>query len=273
MNNNNILDISEIYKVFGEHKNNMVQTQGISMDDIVKQYARLFKNILKGYNELMFDNLLWHVMKFTEQTIEISEFSISPRRIYQIVDYVYHEKTWRYPAQPHRKRLQKVFIEPGYPSNLYKEYVKKTKMLRIRNAFLMCKNLGVELNTDNLITQYALLNNKIKKSEINDGQLTKIQKSEFKKLLDEMLANKNNPEWKGIIEVPVRKKQDTTIRKKQNTETRKNHKEWMDKLKELMSKEGNIDYQYFCDLYRGLIELPERKAFNKYKIKIKKNWK
>ena len=137
----------------------------------------------------------------------------------------------------------------------------------------MCKNLGVELNTDNLITQYALLNNKIKKSEINDGQLTKIQKSEFKKLLDEMLANKNNPEWKGIIEVPVRKKQDTTIRKKQNTETRKNHKEWMDKLKELMSKEGNIDYQYFCDLYRGLIELPERKAFNKYKIKIKKNWK
>ena len=60
--------------------------------------------------------------------------------------------------------------------------------------------------------------------------------------------------------------------KQQNIEERKNHKEWMDKLKEEMNNKDNIDYQYFCDLYRGIIELPERKAFNNYKSKLKKKY-
>ena len=74
----------------------------------------------------------------------------------------------------------------------------------------------------------------------------------------------NDKEWNSIIK-PIERKE----HKEQNTETRKNHKEWMDKLKELMNKEDNIDYQYFCDLYKGIIELPKRKTFNDYKRRLK----
>ena len=114
-----------------------------------------------------------------------------------------------------------------------------------------------EMTVDNALKSYKAVNAK------------GIRKNEFMELLNELLEDQREHKIKDEdIEVfPLENKRKEY--KEQNTETRKNHKEWMDKLKELMSKEDNIDYQYFCDLYRGTIELPKRKTFNDYKRRLK----
>lgn len=114
---------------------------------------------------------------------------------------------------------------------------------------------------------------------------TKITRTEYreclvnvtriKKLYNDMLKDEEfiNSQYKafGIPDDEMSMVINCNI-KEHKEEERKNHKEWMNKLKELISKEDNIDYQYFCDLYRGIIELPERKAFNNYKSKLKKKY-
>ena len=115
-----------------------------------------------------------------------------------------------------------------------------------------------EMTVDNALKSYKAVNAK------------GIRKNEFMELLNELLEDIKEHKIKDEdIEVfPLENKRKE--HKEQNIETRKNHKEWMNKLKELMSKEDNIDYQYFCDLYKGIIELPKRMTFNKYKSKLKK---
>ena len=117
-----------------------------------------------------------------------------------------------------------------------------------------------EMTVDNALKSYKAVNAK------------GIRKKEFIELLNELIedAKERNIMDEDIEVFPLEnKRKEHKEYKEQNTATRKNHKEWMNKLKELMSKEDNIDYQYFCDLYKGIIELPKRETFNKYKRRLK----
>ena len=259
--------------------------------EYVSHIIRLFIQITKGLNIYDFDFLLWCVMCHIEQTVEISEFKVSPRNIYDMCVFEINKRTQRKPFRPKRNKNQKVYIEPGYTKDVYRKHIDYSNKVKLAATFIQLEKEGIPLTWENILHKYSLmcLNIKPKKRQsinwtkikLQNGQTVYtlpttndnengsdtddlkvcLKKNEMYRLYKEMI---NDKEWNSIIK-PIERKE----HKEQNTETRKNHKEWMDKLKELMSKEDNIDYQYFCDLYKGIIELPKRKTFNDYKRRLK----
>ena len=253
----------------------------ITASGLIQEYAKLFKKILWGNlsngdqkYKVPFELLLYHVNKFAMQNIELSECLISPLNIYSLTYKIWSPQTEssKQPNNHSRFRKGNYFLKPG-SEKAKAEYKRiKTKQRReekkcnIINTFRRMKEIqniinisdsDKEMTVDNALKSYKAVNAK------------GIRKNEFMELLNELLEEQREHKIKDEdIEVfPLENKRKE--HKEQNTETRKNHKEWMDKLKELMSKEDNIDYQYFCDLYKGIIELPKRKTFNDYKRRLK----
>ena len=254
----------------------------ITCAGLIQEYAKLFKKIIWGnlsngdtQYQVPFELLLYHVNKFAMMTIDLEECQISPLNIYSLTYKIWspQTKSTKIPNNHNKFRRRKVFLKPGSEKakTEYKRIKAKQrreeKKCNIINTFRRMKEIqnivnisdsDKEMTVDNALKSYKAVNAK------------GIRKNEFIELLNELLEEQKEHKIKDEdIEVfPLENKRKEY--KEQNTETRKNHKEWMDKLKELMNKKDNIDYQYFCNLYKGIIELPNRKAFNNYKSKLKK---
>lgn len=124
-----------------------------SFAGLVTEYIRLFYWILDGNNAYSFDNLLYHVMKFTEMAMEISEFPIHPRRVYNLCKKEMSTSSKKKPKIPRKvkKNNKKVYVEEGFTKEETFTIDKKDKQkTHIALVFNFLRDKGKKWNVENL---------------------------------------------------------------------------------------------------------------------------
>jgi len=169
------------------------------------EIAKLFMKILNGHNVLTFENLLYHVMKYTYNYVAIIQSKLYTYNIYKACESLYSKylETGEIGIPEHgsdNKAHHKIFYyksEKIKNSKETQEYIREykeskrnididSKITILENVIRYCKDYGKPLTWQNIAYEYSRQLNKVK-----DGKVQAISFPTYQRLYKQLLSRHN----------------------------------------------------------------------------------
>ena len=166
------------------------------------EISLLFMRILNGRNILTFDNLLYHVMKFSYNYVSIVRTGLSAYKVYKACESLYMKycRTGEIGIPEHgsaNKEHHRIFYYRDKNSKEAQEYVKEYKKSKqernieakvqiLQNVIIYCREYSLPLTWQNIAYEYSRQTNRVK-----DGKVQPISFPTYQRLYKRLYERHN----------------------------------------------------------------------------------